>query len=458
MQPIKQIIFYALAVGAQKGFSFLLLPIATAQLTTAEYGELNFLTTISAVASLFLTFGQSELIFRFVNGKQNQSELLRFAFLVTLIGSSAFLCGAILWLPEYQTLLPLPVKSKDLIFLAINLALCPYIAILLSYFRLNERAKDYFYTAFLHAFSQTLFSICLLLQGYGTTGVMASGAFASFLVVLCIFIPLRRVFYRKSASQLTIKTTVKLKFSAFITASSLCLYTSNGLEQWFIAAKYNAESLAYYFIAAQFALIGSFLFEPVRMWWYAKRYQLVDNDQVRYQQLVMMCVSVTLVICLFMQLISPILITLMLPSDYVASIQYLPLLILALTFRFSSELLNIGCFIQKDGVYSFVANLIAAVFACLLLVYFVSGNSLFDIVYIVLAIQLARFILFYTLSQYLRPLQYPWKKVMPLWACIAIAQFNQQPTVLALLFFSGCVYLVFHARNVGLFFQTQTRT
>lgn len=450
MKTLNQFVFYGLAIGAQKGFSFLLLPIATSVLTSDQYGELNFLTTISAVLSLVLTFGQSEMLFRFVNGKSNLHQHLFFALSISVVGSLITLVTALILIEPLQQLIPLKLETKDVIFLLFNLSLCPFIALLLAYYRLQEQAYHYFLVAVLQAGSQTLFSVVLLYKGYGTTGVMFSGLIATLMIIICFVFPTFKQigFTRVNGAFSQIKS--KLSFSVFITASSLCLYAANGLEHWFIAANYNAAELAYYFVAAQLTLIGSFMFEPVRMWWYAKRYQLVEQNRAKYEELVIFCLAIALVICVLLSLLIPIVINSLLPNDYERSTPLVPILILALAFRFKSELLNVGCYLHKDAAIAFWINFIVAMIATFALLIFSHSFGLLGIAYIILAVQLIRFVLFYCASQRLCKLDYPIEKISILWIAMLGTLIASTPAVSAFVLIVCVFYLLHYATKLGI--------
>ena len=62
MNGLKQIAYFGLSTLLLKGLGFALLPISTRLLSPAQFGELNFLVSISAVMSLLLCLGLPELL------------------------------------------------------------------------------------------------------------------------------------------------------------------------------------------------------------------------------------------------------------------------------------------------------------------------------------------------------------------------------------------------------------
>lgn len=450
MKTSSQLVFYGLAIGAQKGFSFLLLPIATSLLTTEHYGQLNFLTTISAVLSLVLTFGQSEMLFRFVRNKDNLNQNLVFSLYLSMIGSFVLLILMLCFLDQLIALAPIQINHNDLLFLLLNLALSPFIALLLASFRLQQQAFNYFLVAALQAGSQTLFSVVLLYKGYGTTGVMFSGLTSSLMILVCFVVPvLRQLQYPTTLIQFE-QIKKKVTFSAYITAASLCLYAANGVEHWFIAANYTAAELAYYFVASQLTLIGSFMFEPVRMWWYAKRYQLVKDNPKKYEELVIFCLAVALLICILLAFIIPIVINVLLPPEYQQSKILMPILILALAFRFKSELLNVGCYVKKEAADAFWINFAVGIVSICLLLAFSTSLGLIGIAYIVLAVQSARFVLFFYFSQQQLKLAYPFKNIFLLWVSLLGTLVADNLFTSFIVAMSCLVYVIVYATRLGI--------
>ena len=77
MNGIKQIAYFGLSTLLLKGLGFALLPISTRLLNQTQFGELNFLVSISAVMSLLLCLGLPELLFK----QQMKSEAHKRAYL-----------------------------------------------------------------------------------------------------------------------------------------------------------------------------------------------------------------------------------------------------------------------------------------------------------------------------------------------------------------------------------------
>ena len=271
-----EILHYALSVVFLKGISLLMLPIVTHFLPPDDYGTLNFLVSIVAMLSIVLSFGLAEVIFRFGPEHCKEGAL---TFIHASIRMSAhiailFAVIAIVTTPIWLMLIPVSVQAWDLVLLFINLAFCVVIGQFLAMYRFQKRSTTYLKVALSQGVIHSLLTLTFLNLGWSISGVLLSGALASFVVTLFLVIPNHKIWRSRHQGI----TSTHLKYASFITLASLYLYALGGVENWFIVGVFGPEQLALYFIATQFALALSLSFEPFRMWWYPKRFsQFLDS-------------------------------------------------------------------------------------------------------------------------------------------------------------------------------------
>lgn len=91
------VIIMSISTFGTKILSFLLVPLYTAILTTAEYGVADLITTTATLLVFVLTINISSSVLRFVIEKKEQgSQILSFGIRVLLRGSLVCSCGCIL--------------------------------------------------------------------------------------------------------------------------------------------------------------------------------------------------------------------------------------------------------------------------------------------------------------------------------------------------------------------------
>ena len=418
MKGIKQIAYFGLSTLLLKGLGFVLLPISTRLLNQTQFGELNFLVSISAVMSLLLCLGLPELLFK----QQMQSEvhkraLFRDALLLCSVLSLLFVLILWFFIQPISELLPISLSLIDLQLLALNLAFSSLLSLVFCFFRYYEMAKQFCFLAVLQGVGQTLLTIVLLYLGLGVTGVMASGAIASCVVLV---ISLGIIFSRINIDFKQVPWSISRKNGLFllsILVSSLFVYANNGAENWFIAANIGKEKLAQYYVALQFAVMTSFTFEPIRMWWFSRRFDELSSNPTRYVYLCELSLEVGIALCALMLIVTPHLFIFVLPQSYLLNAWLLPCLIFIVVLRHHSDLLNIGCYIHSNGVFVSAINGVSAVFVLALLTFLVPLWGILGAVVSLALAQTLKTVLFFVVSQKLETLAFNFYQIVPSWVC-----------------------------------------
>lgn len=419
MSGLKQVAYYGVAMLVLKGLGFIMLPVATRVLTQNEYGSLNFLVSISAVGSLLLCLGLPELLFK----QHYANNVSRLSFFRDCLTVSIFVCSALLlivfFFAQYiVSFFPGNVEPTNLKLLSINLFASSILAIPYSYFRLMGNAKRYCFLAVTHGLLQTSLSIILLLIGYGVTGVMFSGAVSAMLVLLMTMILISselKVSFSGYKWQLTSNHAI---FLASILISSSCMYASNGAENWFIIAQEGEKALAIYFVAAQFALMTSFTFEPIRMWWFAKRFDVLSSSPKIYGYLALRSLNIGLALCAVMIVVTPVLFKVALPQSYHGNDMWLIGLILVVICRHHSDIFNIACYKYKNGTWVTCINAGCAFLIITAFYIFIPLYQINGVVVSLIAVQFLRSLVFIYVSQMLEYVLYEYHTLFVPWASI----------------------------------------
>ncbi|WP_237707111.1 oligosaccharide translocase [Pseudoalteromonas sp. BSi20652] len=281
-------------------------------------------------------------------------------------------------------------------------------------------AKQFCILAVLQGAGQTLFTLVLLYLGYGVTGVMASGVVSSTAV---LFIALLLVVKQLGISFKFISWNISYKNGLFlisIIASSLFVYANNGAENWFIVASEGKEKLAQYYVALQFAVMTSFTFEPIRMWWFSRRFNELAQSRKRYAYLCELCLDIGILLCALMLIVTPHAFSLVLPIGYQLNTWLLPSLIFIVVIKHHSDLLNIGCYTQYNGVFVTVVNAISALVVLFLLAVLVPRYNVFGVVIALATAQLIKTSLLVMISQKLEKIPLSVKSLAPSWGCFLL--------------------------------------
>lgn len=418
MKALNSLFYYTLATLMLKGASAILLPVYTRYLSVDDYGRLNLLVSFSAFFSMVLVMGVGELIFRSqANAANNLAEICTRAFKFSLMVSSIFVVIALVSLPTWITLLPFEYQHAELSCLVITLAISNLFTVPYCYLRASDQAKRYCLLAISHGLLQSGLILTVLLMGYGLLAVLVCGLIASSIVLLVIGLKGRKLWVSNLA-WLSRKETL---FLANILLSSLLIFGFSGAENWFIAYLFDEQSLANYFIATQAAILLAFLLEPVKLWWFAKRYSVSQQQPTIAAK---NCVAIVqlgmLIACITLYVYRPVF-DLLLPPAYAQSGLIYVCLLPALVLRLQSDVLNLGVYSKGNANATMPINCAAIVtlVICLMLSY--QSLGLFSVAFSVSLAMLVRALLMLYVSQARQPLPYNYTGLLASYVLFALA-------------------------------------
>jgi len=267
---------------------------------------------------------------------------------------------------------------------------------------MTHRALPFMFFSVAQGCLQTLLSISLLVSGYGVTGMMLSSAISSSTVAIAVLI----YFRTQLQGQRTAFSLEHYRYIAFIVCSGIFVYCLNGAENWLVVIHLGKQQLAIFFAAGQFGLMISIAFEPFRMWWYARRFQVHETDPQQGAKYAVLGVQIGMLLAASMLFMAPILMDVMLPESYRESISLIPWMCLIMALRFHSELLNIGCFLKQNAKWTSIIDGVCALLLLTLGYWAIGEYGLTGLLNTMVFTVFIRGLLFYVMSQRLVYLPY----------------------------------------------------
>lgn len=398
---LNQSAFYGLSIFLMKGISLIMLPIYTHYLNPVDYGRLEVLVVFSNIASIALGFGLVEALYRFVgladneeDKKNNAAECLLVAAFIAAISYAIFH----FYSADIAKLLPGTITENELYLLGVALAVGGLINIPLAWLRITERAQLFFTISMLKVFIQVALTFYWLINGWGITSVLAAGAVSAVIVaiILCLI--------QLKETQLTfsfrhIKSIVVYAGPIFI--GGIATFTLSGMDRWLLADYFGAEEIAAYAIAIKFALVPTLLIQPFTLWWFPKRFSVLKehNGKAINAHFAILGAIISVLICGSLGLVGPILIQYLTPQEYHDAMSILPWLLLCTLLKMLADLLNLGCFVEKNSQVQMRINLIACGFGGLLLFILVPSFMIAGALSALILANTLRTALFYYYSQ-----------------------------------------------------------
>jgi len=411
---LHQAFYYGLGILMMKSVSLVMLPVVTFYLTPAEYGSLELLLSISNFATILVGFGLVEALYRFVGLSKNTSDekhvISNILSLAIIIGIFSLLIGLYIS-PFLVNNLFSNISLFDMQLVVVMFSVEGCIAIPLAWLRMKENARCFFLLTTGKAAIQAFLSWQLLSAGYGLTAILIAGV-VSALLLMSILIALQ---IRKTGLSFNKKRLTEiLLYGSPLVLSGIAAFALIGADRWIIAAISSESELGLYALGKKLASITLILMQPFCMWWNARRFKQLKQDNGEQKvahfsslgiALVMCCASV---ICIF----SPLFINIMINSQFSSAIIYIPWLALFYVVKQTTDLINLGSYLGKSTWNVMSIDMVTAVIS-LGLSYFLSQYfKIPGVIFALIIAQLCRALLFYKSSQKVLTLNYEWKKLI----------------------------------------------
>jgi len=358
---LNQSALYGLSIVLMKGISLIMLPIYTSYLMPSDYGRLEVLVVFSNIVSIILGFGLVEALYRFVGladdidkKKRHASECLLVAGIIAFVSYLIFHFFSKDFLPY----IPGYIEENELYLLGVALSVGGLINIPLAWLRITDRAGMFFTISMLKVILQVSLTFYWLSKGWGITSILAAGAVSAVAVaiILCVM-QLKETYLSFSTKNL--KSILKYAGPIFIGGAAT--FTLSGMDRWLLAEHFGATEVAAYAIAIKFALVPTLLIQPFTLWWFPKRFSVLKEQGGKdiNAHFAVLGGIISVVICGGIGLLGPFLIQYLTPQGYHAAIGILPWLLLCTLLKMLSDLLNLGCFVEKSSQVQMNINLVA---------------------------------------------------------------------------------------------------
>ncbi len=391
---------YAVGLIGSKLIALGLQPLVAQWLGTEQFGRLDVLVTLSCLLTLLMTFGISDAIYRFAHDQPKQDSLIGNALALLVVIAGLLTLAGQLAVPWLQQTLPGEPPTFAIRCLLITLFLNTLCCVPFAILRLKNKAKQFVTAQLAFAITQGG-GIVLLAPSHGVNGIIAAGLIAQAIQILILW----RYFPRLQLGS----TLLLLRYGRAITFAGVLSFVVLGAERWAIAHSLGLDLLAPYAVAIQWAIAASLLLEPFGLWWYPKRFALIDTAENRKQ-----AATISVIGCQLSCLVTAGIITIgsrfllwWLPEDFHPSAGLLPLLGVMVMVKHATTLLNIGCYHRKDGHSIMAIGIVSAITAAGILLFVLPQYGLYAFIGAGIGLQLLRLGLFYFWSQYYLKLPYP---------------------------------------------------
>lgn len=433
----KHTIIYGMGDVIIKAIAFLLIPLYTRHLTTADYGELSLLQAIEVALPIILSFGFNSAILKVFHDYESQtarkeivSTALIFIFITALpiclllINSAAFFAQLIGFkAPDAATL------YLQLIFVSVFFNLFRLIS--LSVLRAYEQGILYSVINIVH------FTLLVLLNVYHVAilemkigGIIRSSVITSFIIFLVVAI----VIFRKIKFSFSRQKLKELfNFGLPLIPGGLAMWTLALADRYLLKFLATTDQVGLYEIGFKFGMIISMLLiHPFRTAWLPFMFSIQKEEGAKrvYSTVLTYYLCLAAFLWLGISVMAREVVMLSTTEKFFAGYRVIPLIALANLFYGIYYTVDVGVLVKgKTGAYAIITAFGAAlnIGLALLLIpsYGMIGAGVAKIIaYCALAIVM------YIVAQRLYPIKYEINRILKLFIITGIlyaASFFIQP-------------------------------
>lgn len=373
---------FAISNFASKVLVFLMLPIYTSILTTAEYGTADLIISVTTLSLPFLTMciGDAGLRFALKNEYDNKKVFTQGLIIVFL--------GTVVLCAVYPLLACIGFIGKNIIYVYIISIPCYFSDYLLKYSRGVGKIREVGISGVLSTFIMIMTNIvCLIVLKLGIHGYLLSyfATYTANVLYMLFGAKLYKLFSFDAIKNFDTRLMKKmLKYSLPLIPNQACWWINDTANKYIINSYLGTESVglysAAYKIPAIFTTIQSFFSEA---WLLSAIEEEKSKDKIEfYVNYYDYYCSAIVVICSFLMLFSKPLASILYSNSFIKAGIYVPGLLLSSMFGglvgfigaffnaynetkylFTSTIIGAGCSIGLNLILTSVIGISGAVFA-----------------------------------------------------------------------------------------------
>jgi O-antigen/teichoic acid export membrane protein len=407
---------YGVGVVASKMVSFIMLPVYTRFLTTADYGVLELLGTTIDIIGIIGGIGLAAGVFKHyaeMNGKAERRELISTATLGSsglsiFIASLGFIASPVLTRMLFgNTLSPLYFRLFFLIYFFQSIE-----NLFLIFVQAEERSRLFVALNVAKLFVSLTLTIWLVVNlRWGIRGVLVANlcATTAFSTGLAVY-TFRRVGFRFSREKF-----IRLaRFGAPVAVWTIGSFILTFSDRYFLNHYAGASAVGVYSLAYKFSfLLSAFAVAPFSQIWEPRRFVIAHQaDAADIYRRMFVYLNLTLfvgsiVIVLFVKD----LLTLLVAPAFVPAYRVVPLLLVTTIIQQWTGYSNLGLYLKNATHLYGVSAVIGAIAALALNTLLIPRYGMFGAAWATVGAYVIRFFPVYIFSQAKYHVAYSWGKV-----------------------------------------------
>ena len=342
---IKNTIILFIGKFATQFMSLLLLPLYTHYLVTEDYGTVDLLQTYISLFVPILTFRIDSAVFRFLIDKRKDQDGIR-KILSNIFGILGI--GIVLTF-IFSIILKFIVKIKYYEIVVINVIIMMISSVSLQILRGLGKNKEYSIASIITGLSTLTFNVLLIIVfKFDASSILISSSIANIICILYVMLNVNffKLFSVKKINKKNVKEI--LLYSLPMIPNSLSWWIVSVSDRTIISMFLGLSMNAIYTVSCKFSNILNSVFSIISMSW-QENATLHINDTDRDNYFSSMINSIFMVfatISLLIIAILPFVFNIIIGNDYMASYEYIPILLYSNSWNVLIGLIG-GIYIAK---------------------------------------------------------------------------------------------------------------
>lgn len=435
---IRETLYYTVGLVVLRAIGLVMLPVNTYFLSSAEYGRLEVLLSFIDVGALFFSLALPSALARFVGDEQTWET--RKAVCAEYAGLALLVCGVLVALGAAFShpitgLLPEKVSQTEFLLLLAAICLEGVLGVGLTWIRIRGAAGTFLAMSLSRALGQAALSATLLALGFGVEGVLIASATAALAQGAAMMVYLAR---DCGISLRFARWREMLIYCGPLLLSALAAFVLGSYDRWVLAGHVSPEDIALYGVAGRLGALTAVLLQPFHMWWFPKRFIVLaeENGAERSADIVSLGLLIVLGAFVGVSLGGPFAVHVLTREAYWGASAFIAFIALNYAIQETGSLLEIGCYLRKDGFAPLIINLIGAGLAILLYFTLIPRYGVPGAIAATLIAQSVRVVLTWAVSRHYAPIPYRFARLglvsAVALALTALAAFTLHPLVMPL--------------------------
>lgn len=414
-QLIKQFLVYGLGATIGKFLSVFLLPIYASVFSPEDYGNLDFIMTLSSVVSVFGLMQIETALQRFYYDYEDaeRGTLVSSAFLFTAVLSLIFALLAIVFVPFISEHYLSGNYKLELVVSLLTIIPTNLLTIIFVDFRFRNMAIVYMSINVAMVLISAISSIIAVkVLDFGIMGVILSTAVVNYAVLLISFIVWLNKNKKISFDNCLLKIMLSFGLPQF--PARLGSVSNSYINRFFMIGMLSLSAIGIYSISLKIASAMQLVQMAFQLAWLPYMYKLLKQPDHKaiiinsFKEISIILAGAVLLISLFSKEL-----TLLLTNEqYIEAAKYAPLLAFYYCLYILKEVVDIGVNVTKKAKYTSYVFAVAVVVNIALLYFLTPVFRVYGVVGSLLA---SNFVLLYLtmyVSERLYPMGFPLRSSM----------------------------------------------